>query len=947
MKTSWLWRMSVLYTLMMISATALPLSTASAAIVRPSDPTAGSGIVKGPKAFGGNVTSNIYSRRRRSLQAIKGNEQRIWDAIKRNHLRRARGLIDRTVAEFPGWHPHPIMTFVLLEKSIWDQIRADHLQVARKQMQDLRTDYGHGVLASQAQSAMASMRTVIKDNELWGLLGHGHLYRVQAAIRRMEARDPGYRPPRKLLTMLKDDLRGRKLRRLERAHDWTQILVLHRREPALFSRTNSTSRLALAQALAATGHIRQARAVYAGLLQDARTLGQAEALLSQAAAHLTVADMQSLYARAEAGLPKDWRALRDAHLRYLLMKAAQAQAAHHNRRALALVASQGPAIMTLHAAADARLMGSLYAAAGQRRQALKWWLRAADWSGKSHDWRMVGTLALANHDPALMAAAVAHLPSGTKVRIRMHRQADFMRALSAFRHGRYAATLRILHNARRLGPVPPGMRAIKGWSLIRTDHFEQAATLFTALYRVHPTSGNAAGVVIADWHLHRLTSAYRLAATVGGPLAARLPMTMMADHLRRINDMPWRFVAPDNIAAPRPRQSYLAVGVSGEERGGRQSGLANMTAYVPSLQAQFGINWHLSAFAQVAAPLIEGGQPSRGQLPTTDTAGGGLPGAADMTMRAQEKPGFMLGIDNRRTHAHWRMAFGWAFPGIKRQGTPQGLLRYTAIPSRNGSSFGFHVLRDRVRQTLISYNGTRETLGTAASGTGPTSATWGAAMRNQIGASGYASGGPHGWSYIGTLHLNIIDGTHIRTNYGASTYLAVMRPVFTARHWWVAIGPSLYAEAYQRNEDFVSPGYGGYFSPQWMGQPSLSGSASHWWHGGGIHVSAALGYQWLYEAGGPYIGSPSLQNTLAPVGASAGLGAAYGRTSAHSVAGSVNVNFTQRITGSWYVDTGASYQANPAFQEFTAGLDIRDVFGGKARRTFVPAQYLANMGRYE
>lgn len=929
---------AVVYGLTTISTAALPLSMAFAAIARPTGRTPGSGSVETQKAFGGNVTSNIYARRAQSLRAIKGNEKRIWDAINRGHLRHARALIDKTISEFPGWRPHPIMTFVLLEKSIWGHIRADRLHLARRQMMDLRAHYGHGVLAPQARSAIRSMRTVIKNNELWGLLGHGHLYGVQRTIRRMEGRDPGYRPPRKLLAMLKADLRRREIGRLEKAHDWARILVLHRREPAAFSRTQATNRAALAQALAATGHAGRARAVFSALLQGARRLDQAETLLGQAAAHLPVADMQSLYARAEARFPRDWRALRDGHLRYLLMKAAQARTAHHDRRALALVASQGPAIVALHAAADARLMGALYDAEGQRRQALKWWLRAADWSGKNRDWRMVGTLALATHDPALMATAVTHLPPGAKERTRIRRQADFMRALSAFRHGRYVATLRILHSARRLGPLSPGMRAIQGWSLVRTGHFRRARALFTALYRAHPTSGNAAGVVIADWHLHELASAYRLAAARRGPLAARLPMTAMAHHLGHINEMPWRFVAPGDIAAPSPRQSYLALGVSGEERGGHQSGPGNMTAYVPSLQAQLGINWHLSAFAEASSPLIEGGQPSSGQPPTVGA--GGFPVGAQTTTRAQERPGFLLGIDDRRPHARWRAALGLTSPGIRRQGTPQGVLRYTAIPSRNGSSFGFHVLRDRVRQTLISYNGTRETFGTAASGAGPTSVTWGAAMRNQIGASGYASGGPHGWSYISTLHINVIDGIHIRTNYGASTYLAVMRPVLTTRHWWVALGPSLYAEGYQRNEDFTSPGYGAYFSPQWMGQPSLSASASHWWHGGGIRISAALGYQWLYEDGGPYIGSPSLQSA-GPVAAS------YGRTTAHSVAGSVNVNFTQRIGGSWYVDTGASYQANPAFQEFTAGLDIRDVLGGKAYRTFIPAHSLVDMGRYE
>ncbi|MBU2846973.1 hypothetical protein HF923_14460, partial [Acidithiobacillus ferriphilus] len=70
----------------------------------------------------------------------------------------------------------------------------------------------------------------------------------------------------------------------------------------------------------------------------------------------------------------------------------------------------------------------------------------------------------------------------------------------------------------------------------------------------------------------------------------------------------------------------------------------------------------------------------------------------------------------------------------------------------------------------------------------------------------------HNWSYIGTLHLNAITGQNIQTNYGASTYLAAMHPVYTGPGWWVTVGPSLYAETYARNASFTSPGYGGYFS---------------------------------------------------------------------------------------------------------------------------------------
>ncbi len=934
------------YWLALAAAGAIPLP-APQALAGTTRPARGSNLLQAQQGRQSDVISNIYTRKGRSLQAINANERRIWNDIHDGHLRQARALIRQTAAAFPGWHPRRAMDFVLLEKSIWMAISAHRIAAARVRMSALQARYGQGPLAAETRAALTSMHTVLTNDRLWSLLGHDRLKAAQAAIRRFQDSHPGYRPPRKLLVLLHEDRAARALGRLERTRSWRAILALHHREPAIFTRAEPGHLTAFAQALAATGHRQRARTVFAALLGQARDLDQAEALLRLAGAHLRVPEMQALYARAQARFPKDWRAFRDQHLRYLLMKAAQAHAAHHDRRALRWVASQASAIRALHAATDARLMGTLYGARHEQRAALTWWLRAARWSRRPQDWRTVGTLALADRDLALVGVAIAHLPPG-RARQAFRRQEDFDEALAAYRHHQYPASLAALHAARAFGPLPSGMRAIQAWSLLHMGHDRRAAALFTALYRQRPTSGTATGLLIADQHLHALAAAYRLAAQVKGPLAARLPMIAMRDHLADINEMPWRFLAPDTIAAPSPRESYLALGGSVEERGGPHSGLARLDAFAPSVQAQLGINWHLAAFAQVSSPLLLSGAPTAAQLPSAGGTSGPV-AVGGVTSRVWDGPGFLVGIDDRRPHQHWRAALGLTSPMLGHTRTVQGLLRYTAIPSRTGSRFGFHVLRDSVRQSLTSFHGIDETLDPVVHGTTvPISARWGGVVRNQVGASAYASGGQQGWSLIGTLHVNALTGDNVRTNYGASTYLALMHPIFTDRHWWVTLGPSLYAEAYRYNEDFASPGYGGYFSPQGMGQPSLSASASHWWHGGAINVSTAVGYQWLYETGGPFIGSPALQQALGPRWTAAGLVAApYGTTRGHNVAGSVNVTWTQRLLGRWYLDAGASYQANPAFQEADAGIDVRDVFGSAGGRTLIPAQYIANMGRYE
>lgn len=931
----------------LIVAGGVPLYAASAYAAPVADQTrAASNVLQSQQSQPNNVISNIYTQKNHSLAAIGTAEQKIWAAINSNHLRTAQALMQRTTTQFPGWQPQPTMGFVLLEKTIWAEIRVGQAGLARTNMQQLQTRYGQGALADKTHVSLVSMRNVLEENRLWQLLGEGHLQALQSAIRRIQSEDPGYQPPQKMLEMMHQGLAGRAVGRLARQKAWTQIVALHDQTPSVFTLAYSGNRQAWAEALAATGHPRHATLIYISLLQHSQHAAQAQGILNQAANRLPPQEMQVLYTRARAQFPGHQQTLEKQHLQYVLMMASRAHSAHQNAEAAALVVPESVAINQLHKASDARLMGAILGANHQSHEALQWWIRAARWSGKAADWQTVGNLAMADNDVPVAREAMAHLPAGTPASKHFRRHNDIMAALRDYKNRNYKGTLAHLRAAQQFGPLSPGMDTIKAWSLVHTKDYAAASALFTTLYRQDPSSGNAVGVLIADQQTHNLAHTYQLAATTKGPLASHLPMTTMRDHRADINTIPWRFMPPDQIVPPLARASYLALGGSWEERGGSNSGMTKMTEYLPSLQAQWGINWHLAAFAQLSSPDLYGGQPTSGQLPAFNAAS---TATGNATGHVWQTPQFLLGVDNREPHHHWRAALGWTSPSGIGGGTVQGLLRYTFIPSHSGSNWSVHLLRDSMRQTLLSYNGVQENIQATANGQSLNIPyAWGAAMRNQIGASGYLSGGKHGWSYIGTLHLNAITGQNIQTNYGASTYLAVMHPVYTGPGWWVTVGPSLYAETYARNASFTSPGYGGYFSPQMMAQPSLSASASHWWHGGAINMSAAIGYQWLHQGGGPYLGFSPLRNQITPPLRAQGLSLSpYAASSGSNIAGSVNVVLTQRLSTHWYLDAGASYQANPAFQQAQAGLDIRYVFGENHARTFIPAQYVAGMGRYE
>lgn len=934
--------LKVRYLVSVVVASSLPLTISNAQ-------TAGNGILQYQQGEQSGVISNIYTQKGRSIAALDGAEEKIWAAINANALQKAHALMQQTVRQYPGWQPPAEMEFVLLEKTIWAEIRVGNSTLARSNMSRLQARFGKGALAHKTQVALFSMRNVLEENRLWRLLGEGHLHTLQRAIRQIQASDPDFEPPHKMAMLLQQGLAAQSVGKLAREHAWSQIIALHAQTPSIFSLAYPGNRQALANALAATRHAGHATEVYISLLQHTQHADEAESLLNQAAGVLPPTDMQVLYQRAKAQFPEESRVFEKQHLQYVLMEAGRAHQAHHNARAAALVTPETAAIARLHQASDAALLGAVYGDDHQPQQALRWWRRAALWSGKASYWKIVGNLAMADNDASVAREAMEHLPAGSPASQHFERHEDVVAALRDYDRHDYAGTLKRLHKAQAIEPLSSGMETIEAWSLVHTRHFHQASRLFTKLYREHPTEGNAVGILISDQQIHDLAHSYQVASSVGGPLASHLPMATMRAHRVDINTIPWRFSASDQILPPPARQSYVALGGSWENRGGKNSGMTRMTEYLPSLQAQWGINWHMAAFAQVSSADIYGGQPNAGQLPSFSapvTAQGVASG------HVWQSPQFLLGIDDRESHHRWRAAIGWTSPSAIGGGTVQGLLRYTSTPSQSGSSWSVHVLRDSVRQTLLSYNGVHEEIRAVR----PSGATlsipysWGAATRNQFGVSGYLSGGKTGWSYIGTLHLNAITGRNIQTDLGADTYLAAMKPVYTQGRWWITAGPSVYAETYSRNEDYASPGYGGYFSPQMMVQPSLTVSVSHWWTGGGVNLNAAIGYQWLHQAGGSYLGTASLRAQLAPELVAQNLAILpYGSSSGHNVAGSISVVLTQRLSNHWYVDAGASYQANPAFQQTQAGLDLRYVFGKqpKPTRTFLPAEFVQNLGRAE
>ena len=895
-----------------------------------------------------NIVEQVSGEKGANSPELDAAVKHIWEEINQKNIAAAMAEIQSTQKKFHGWHPDQEMTFVLTEVQTWKQINHGSVGQARRALQDFIARYANGPEAAQEHAVEASMESAVMDRRLWEALQKGATAQeMQAKIKEAELHNPAYHPPLAMLKILHLDQAAARAPILAKQNDWRGIISLQRRYPGAFSSaTFPENALLLAHAQALTGNDLEASRYYLQQIQASKNVAHAQALLDNASDVLPENVVNLLYQTAREKYPDAAPQLEQWHLDYLLGVAARLHGKGQNQRAWLLLQPHLATIERGEHASNARLIASILGALDRSHAALHWWFLAAQWSGKQKDWQTAATLAVATGSTAQAGQALAHLSpdsaAGRSVFVWYFQQ----RALAAYRQGKYRQTLHYLHAFQEKQPLSAGMQSIAAWSLIHLHEYSHAGKIFHVLYRHDPSSGNAAGVALTDYNSHSLASAYQLAQQVPGALATFLPMQTMAANVDHINEIPWGLSAKGRVILPPTRASFLLLGTSWLQRGGLGAGSSRLQALAPGIWAQWGLNWHWSAFAQLHGDWLNSNIDSvqsttfLGSTQTLQFA----PSSGLSTWRA---PSILLGVDDRLPGQEWRAALGWTSPSSLGGGSPQALLQYRRNTSTKGSYWTVEALRDAVRQSWISYNGTKGLLTLDQPGKNALVLPyqWGAAMRNQLGFAGYLAGPKTmSWNYLATLHLNAITGRNIRNNYGWTSYLSAMKPIFVNDGWWSALGPALYAEGYARNENFDSPGYGDYYSPQWLLQPQLAAAVSHWWQGGSLSLAASVGYQWARTAAASVIPVSQLPNILSTGEINQPI-AEFAAAENSNISGSVDLELTQKLGQHWYFDGSAAYQANPAFAQTNIGVGIRYVFSGQMQRTLSPAALLGNMWR--
>ncbi|MBE7562610.1 BCSC C-terminal domain-containing protein [Acidithiobacillus sp. HP-6] len=874
----------------------------------------------------------------------------IWRAINARDLDSARKLIAQTRNRFQGWRPSANMRFVLAEQEVWQSLRDRPLPVARGQIHVFADQYQHGSFASDAAKSLQKMRSVLIDRELWRAQQNGETpTQIQTRIRIAQKDLPDYHAPAALLTRLSTELTAQSIPELAKKRQWTTILAMSRRLPAMFSSPYLENQQWLAQAEAHQGSLLMAGRYYYRQIHLANNYKEAFSELKDAAEVMPSSVVQILLEVVEKRYPDQLPSLQKWHLDVLLGDAARRHSVGQNERAWLDLQPHLTAIEARHQAQDARLIAAILGALGRPGESLHWWFMAAQWSKKSADWQTVGSIAMADGDLDLTAQSLAHLSPAANSAKPIFAWYYQQRGLQAYEQKDYAKTLDDLALSQKSKALPPGLKSIEAWSLLHLKQYVAASRGFSSLYEKNPDRANAGGIVTADFSAKKLSHAYDLARKRSGVLTTLLPMESMTRNVSWINEIPWRLAADGHIALPEKRSSYLAIAATDIWRGGSGVDGNNFNALVPSFFGQWGFNWHLAGFAQLSVPSVRANSASLNASVRNDQ--GAMLSSGALSGRNWMAPGLLLGLDDVRSGQSWRVALGWTSPSSLGGGTAQGAAQYRWDLGKSKSYLQLDALRQAVQQTWISYQGVNAQITLSDPSSGQLTHTldyqWGAAMHNELGGSLYWTGSePNSWDYLVSSHFDLITGRNLRNNPGWTAYLSAMKPVLSNAHWWAAIGPAAYGEGYAHNQNFSSPGYGDYYSPSWLLQPQLAMALSHWWSNGKLSVAASLGYQWARTAAAPFIAAPNLRSQLSSLQDGLDLtNASYTAAQTSNVSGALNVLFTQQLSQHWFVDGAASYQANPAFSQVQFGLDLRCVLSGNHLPDLASARLMASPGR--
>ncbi|MFT0173320.1 cellulose synthase subunit BcsC-related outer membrane protein [Paraburkholderia mimosarum] len=717
------------------------------------------------------------------------------------------------------------------------QSRAGDARVEQAEQQGLIAPVVPPDLALPARNAKAAVYVPSAPDErpLWNLLKANELTAYDAQVARLTREYPSWTPAQALA-------HERERRQREEAFKVAlgggpqALRALLSRAPEEFGCDHIEHVWQAADAFSQAGDADAVFALYRAVVPTCAPAANRMATLYRAVHQLSEAQVDALIdAEANEGHRSPEENIAFERLRYERAVSALAALPPGDPAAAAQLAVLAPAIRARRDGEAATLAGwiafahqDLDAAADWFDTALSITPQAADASiglaqvrVSQRDWDAA--------DALLMPRAVAKDARARNLR----GQIALARADEAYRAHRYAQSLLQLDEAEALGMPQAQTAALRGWNLYALKKYAQAEQVFRERYEASHDEDSAEGLALSRRRLgkHGTSDSGALGAyehalnaqqlfyqkafvaagaelhdALGGPAdAARITQYVPADL---------QGVSAASVSAGLTWNDH--VGGAGEQR---------LDTIAPTLRAewidgtlQYEIRYR-ELFLNAGTASLSQRMPGVFPLACKDQAecspAGSVPALATNVLnavaevpyggsvRAQELQAMVantIWVDANHV-LDWSVSFG-----ATQGGAGHATLNGQATIGQRGAwgAWSAYVGNSPVRDSLLSWRG----LAFAN-----TSAVYGPVTRWASGAQARWQVTPR-WNISAAAEAQWLTGTNVVGNEGASADLSAGYDFRLPELDYLSAGPVMHYLTYRRNENFYTPGWGGYYSPQ-------------------------------------------------------------------------------------------------------------------------------------
>ncbi len=774
-------------------------------------------------------------------------------------------------------------------------------------------------------AAEARRKNNIQEQLLWDLLGKQRFDEFKIELERAQANLPNWRPPVKMLQTFREGYAATRLKRvtthIKRAtddQDWATIDRLASQYPAQFNCDNVHNMWTFALAQYKLKKIQNSVSSYRKIIKQCDANQTLIITLQRASAHLTEEQTETLiiyYNKLDnenINLNPDVRQKFDT-LRYGFYTTWMTKHVDEERFSTAINYSEKieTDIINRKDAKVSNIVGWTYFKIKQFDDASFWFDKSAQWMPS--DEAQLG-LALIHFEKKNLRLADFHL---NKMKNRGQRsdgltfEIQMVEASKAYSDENYSGALSILSKLDSKHQADRRVLILRAWSLFQLELYAKAEEQFIPLYEADLDQETAQGVFFSAAKRNDFKQVKTLVTRTDGPLdkmwhehlAEKLydqKKFEAAYHLKKSNVLTGKFSNLINIDATR-----LGLGLKRTWRTGTD-GLSQLKSdHLPFFEGHINYrNAHRFALKLERIKLDSGTLGDNAFVGNYPTIPQNYAFNPTNKLNAGIEPHFYYDFTDERRRYFAELGYTPTDGIVDSKPLWRMGMRHAGLKT----TWDMTLFSTPVRQSILSYTGIVDPY---------TGQKWGRVMKTGLALSS-AYRVQSNWTLSGGINVNQYKGRSVDDNKHASLSVSVNK-IFTRykRLDYLAIGPRLSIDQYDKNLGQFTIGHGGYFSPQKMIQAMFS-----------AHALSKESYRYIFEADIAlgYISYDEDAAAFFPLNED---GRFYSKSSASGFAMNVQLEIAWHLHNNWYTIGRTSYLRSKKYEESELLVGIRYVFNSR------------------